>query len=278
MNDLWRRTWELLRRRPVLWMPLLCADLVTHTLRFLWPFLRNHLAASSLQTHTVLGGTVAGKAPVWLYPGLGMLRFMVEWANACIYIAAAIVTAKMVQGMCHRHGSVDKAKVPASVYAGNVVWVALQALLLSAAASVVVVFPVLYFLLHHQLRSLMMSPYVASTELLLVYLAVAYLMTPPMLRLITRSLGNATSSVAIAMGRNMALMVATCIVLLGLLEAVGKTPGVHVRADMLALGYVNSLIVALPYVPMFIAFGLLAMRGDAPMVEAPILERTDSGA
>jgi len=47
---------------------------------------------------------------------------------------------------------------------------------------------------------------------------------------------------------------------------------------MLALGYVNSLIVALPYVPLFIAFGLLAMRGDAPMVEAPILERTDSGA
>jgi hypothetical protein len=45
----------------------------------------------------------------------------------------------------------------------------------------------------------------------------------------------------------------------------------------------NSLFVALPYVPLYIAFGLLAMMNDAQSVgeagaEAPILERVDSGA
>jgi len=280
MRELWLQTWELFRRRPVLWIPVLCADLVAHTLRFVWPFLINSIAATALQRHTVFGGAVARDAPVWFSTSLGLVRFLCEWIGTCTYIAAAIVTAKMVQSICHRDRPTDGAKVPVTAYAGNVGWVALQTLLLSAAVGLVVFVPTLY-LAQRQPRSIM--NYVTWIETLFLYLTVAYLMTPPALRLIGRTMGHRPVSEAVATGRNIALALATCSWLLGFLDMLVKIPGVHERGEGLALGYLKSLFVALPYVPLFIAFGLLAMKTDGPSVgepgaEAPILEREDSGA
>lgn len=236
-----------------------------------------------MQTHTVFGGPVAREAPVWLNASLGLVRSLFEWIGVCIYLASAIVTAKMVRKICNGDGPTEEAKVPVSAYAGNVGWVALLTLLLSAAVGLVLFVPTLSFLSRHQLGSMTLSPYVTWPETLLMYLVIAYVMTPPTLRLIAKAVGRRPAAAAISMGRIIALALATCSLLLSLLASLVKLPGADERGDLLVLGYMNSLFVALPYVPLYIAFGLLAMMNDAQSVgeagaEAPILERVDSGA
>jgi hypothetical protein len=116
MRELWGRTWEMFRRNPVLWVPVIVADLVGHTLEAVRPMITANLVRWSMETHSVLGVTEYREAPGWLYWVVGLIRFGVWWVGACAYVVAAIVAAGMVRRLAEPKVEIAERKLPGLTY------------------------------------------------------------------------------------------------------------------------------------------------------------------
>ena len=102
MQILWRKTSELFWQYPVLWLPILIADTLQSFLHWLQKLSIRGILTSSLQSsRSVLGGppdltadpTVSAKAAL----GAGIVRTGIELFIVSLYIAAMLVTARLVK-------------------------------------------------------------------------------------------------------------------------------------------------------------------------------------
>ena len=134
MDELWRKASELLWERPVLWLPVLVADLLAFLLSLGSNTLVRTLVLSRLQARSVLGGPTQG---MQLTPGAlqhanllaAAITIPTDFLRLIIYALALIATLVLVHAILRREGKGFALIGPAWVrFIGSIFSLSLRAL------------------------------------------------------------------------------------------------------------------------------------------------------
>lgn len=104
MIQLWRKTIELLRKNPVLWLPYLAAELMAIGLWCLWGVVRTSIFHWFTTRHSVLGGDVPASstdysAPTRVFQVSLPIGFVTVFTIVCLFVVALMTTASMVDAI-----------------------------------------------------------------------------------------------------------------------------------------------------------------------------------
>ncbi len=108
MEELWRKLTELMVARPLLWLPVLAADLVAFLLGLGGKAWLSHILIKRLETHSVLGGP-AVMAPLNAAAVQGAVQAVapIEWGASLLrlllYTLAFLATAALVRAFRARN-------------------------------------------------------------------------------------------------------------------------------------------------------------------------------
>ena len=265
MEELWRQASEMVSQRPVLWLPVLVADLLGFLVSLGNNALVRAAVLSRLQTHSALGGG-ALHAPVnaAAMEHATIFAFVLTWSSNFIrlllYATAFVVTAALVGAFRARADKPAIAIGPAlRRNVSGIMSLGLRALALYALAAI---------LLHWIGRSLVAHGHkamlangwletgvgvllVASLALLLAPTAVqviAHRPLTPLLRQRAQLLALALTVVAFLLGR--------------FVEGNLRVVRIAFVPARYALGLTGSWIAALPYAVLFAGLGLLAWQAE----------------
>jgi|SRR5580658_2684325 hypothetical protein len=280
MQELLRKTIELIRKRPILLLPLLVADQTALYLNVLRRIASKKIVAWSMTTasHSVTGAII--QTPVDPYEARNraiLLLIPLDWATyfirVALFTAAFVLTAYLI-----RHSLVGielnwrESIVKVRTNLNGALKFAIKFLVLYYAASLLLSLPAISFNLLHYTRGNSIQ-WIASIATIVQATLVAWIMAPPALRLLNQHLPK---RLPVDIKRRARLLCIAC----------------AVAADSLSFGVLNlkfspeilssfnpwfwnypipsleSAIVALPYLPMWIALALLAF-GEEPMIEIP---------
>lgn len=248
----------LAREYPALWLPVIFADAAGFALRSsrrAAVFSVTRLTLSMFRGHSVLGGSTGLEhrptVETLAYIAGGLIGFLLESAQIVLYVIALFVTARMVWErialqMPDERPRADGAMVAFSIrvmLVGVGLWIAGSVLLWAAMSTR------WHALMQWWVVSVLISAVTMSMS--------AYVIVPPALRLLADPM-KLPDKRSIRLGRKCA--VAAVIASAGLMIlahiAIGITYGSH--AEILGIGAIASVTVALPYVPLYIALSLLA--------------------
>jgi len=261
MKELWRRTVGLISSYPVLWLPVIWAA----TLSYGWTHLRliilHDVLPSVLKRQSVLGGSVAdtthAKATVF-YVLATISTNVCEYADVCCFVVALLMTAKMV-------GRLTSVDLNGSPYADisptsrgtGALWVGLVTYLMGSGLGAVVFVPLLYYAssVHH--FALASRPYIVAPGVFVIYAVLAYFVTPIALRLLARSGKNAIGDEERSAGRLSSLLTGASIATLSFIQLSTPKPFDSNLAKSAVVGLSWTVLVSLPYAPLFIALSLL---------------------
>ena len=291
MKKLWQRVWELSRQHVVLWLPVVGAALLSYG----WMQLRKSAIHQILpgilrahQGHSVLGGSFPasgdGTAEYGVYVASFLITTACEYADICCYVIAMLIIARLLSKLMTETthgGSYRGFSVARHGLSG--LWLSLFVYLL-ALASTALMFPLLSSATALHRSSLLKLPFVIAVVYLVMYSALAFFTTPVALRLLARAGGAEIGPQEIAIGRRCSLLAGLAISLFSgiQLSIVEKLHTDHAQSE--AFGIVGTIFIALPYVPLFIAFSLISMKdfklmaptNDAIEVEQTVLSDGDS--
>ena len=262
MHDLWRKTTALFWKNPILWLPLLCADLLVFCFTRLQRLLTPHLIDWLQLSHSALTGQairpIAGPAPMMKAALLtGPFVWGNYFLNTCLYTGAFVITATLV----HTLGQDLQPDLPGvlrslgSRIRGILVF-SVKLLALYALSGVLLI----------QVTRLAQKWGFPSTEILvpgfvmLAYLSVAYCMAPSGIRLLRDAQsGPVTTEYA---RRFSILMVMASLAISYLVSMAEQSLN---ASPLLARGILRlimeahaSFVAAFPYVPLFILLALIA--------------------
>jgi hypothetical protein len=272
MRELWRKTTALFWENPILWLPLVCADLLVFCFTRLQKLLTRQLIDSLLLNHPALTGhAIRPVAQPALLAKAALLSGAFVWGthflNICLYTVALVITATLVQelqpdspGVLHPLGSRIRRIL---VFSGEL-------LALYALSGVLLL----------QATRLAEKWRFSTTDLvpgfvMLAYVSVAYCMAPSGIRLLREAQSRPVTSENFAMGRSFAiLMVMTSLAISYFLAIVEQSLN---TSPLLARGILRimmevpaSAVTALPYVPLFISLALIATNDAAEVTQTPM--------
>ncbi len=259
MSELWRDLSEVLWKRPVLWLPVLVADLLGYLLNVGRGALIRAVVLSRLQ-HSVLSGQAVGAMTPGVAQSTSILALLLTWTanflRIFLYAAALVVTARLVWAVVSREKDVS---VAAAVRAnlGGIFELALRALAIDAVAALLFSLTVSYLRKAGAVAILRNGWFTQGAALLLmVVLAVA--VAPVAVRVLA---GKAPGTAVSRQAQLLALTLGFVSLLMGTFVATNGAALLHASAGArFGLELVGSLLVALPYAPMFVGLSLLAKR------------------
>jgi hypothetical protein len=265
MQELCRRTYELLRTHPALWLPYLVAELLAIFLWQLWGMAREGIFKWFTTGHSVLGGNLSAprdnyaaldRASIVGLP-LGLATVLVV---VCLFVAALVATAAMVNSIGREQ------KLDASEILGGVAqrW---RAILLFALRFLIVfgvigagTTAVFFFALRMTHREDLHTWYVSNSGMMLVWVGcAAWLVMPAVIRLLRGDAAGMLSTQSRNRGTVIAILVSEAGVALGAIAQKLEAPMVlDAHWEFKALGVLNSILANAPDVVLFIALALLA--------------------
>jgi len=294
MRTLWRSSASLLRRYPILWLPLIVADATNFYLnwieRLIQHSLRDQLISWLSQGHTVLSdapvyATLSKSETMTVVLLTVPLDWAVHFSSTVLYTSAMLITAAMLHnlaetGQTHLAAATD---FVASSYLRILVFSA--KLLALLAASAVLALPVLALALKLQ-TYLERSPYLSLRSqldmekanlsgyvyVLPLMLAIAYIIAPVALQLL-RPPNSIPTPQERRRARIAALIVTATVTILGFvvprieilfLQQLSSPSSSVIRLT----NTIVSVITALPYVLLYIIFYLIANPG-IPLLAVP---------
>jgi hypothetical protein len=274
MNELWRRTVELWRRYPVLAVPILVADPVSYGLRRLGPGMRYTVVTwvytKLTEEHSVLGGTTqsgahTGIATAASYFAAPLITLLFSWAEVAAYVVAAIVITRMIRRLLAKDDVELSRETPLGSYAAGILWLSLLTLLVAYCADIPLGALWLYWRQFHMTSSFVRMPVLNCLLVWPGYLLIALVLTPMCLRLMARSARSVMRGDVGAMGRRASIYAGVAIVVLSGLSSI-KICSIASSGQKIVFGAILSLVVALPYIPLFISLSLLALDGSTVLV------------
>jgi hypothetical protein len=275
VKELWRRSTALLLEYPILWVPVICADLVSFSVDL--PL----LAATRTLTYGLIHSSMSvlgngGTAPIspppsfqFFYLKLASLTFAEECIRVCLYAFALLITASLVKiaiecgrpdfGRSLRDVRPDAGRgigFAAKIFGLGIVMVSLPIALIAAVA------PLLSHGAHQS--SLLMSHVFRFCWTTLLTAAVAYVVTPSALRLLQPRTQNLIECEKLRMGRLFAVLVVAASTAIescsqAAVRAVSASSAGNIpplTREAMELG--GSLLSAIPYAVLFVALALLA--------------------
>lgn len=277
MRELWRRTADLFWEHPILWLPVLAADLLGQCVTQLQQLLTHRIVLSLVERHSVLGNTpdlvaykaAAMKAALLIAPFVWGSYFI----NICLYTMAFLVTARLVFTFQEQPSAASFAATLKAGHPRRIFVFALKIFAMFILAAMLLLAVDLFVVSTHQAKLVAMALW-ADGAAMVVSVCIAYCIVPSSLRLI-KDRNSFLADESIWRGRSIAILVvaASSVIAFCVQTAeqslLGTSP-VH-PMTLLALGAIASLFAAVPYVPLFIALSLVAMQDDDE-VQPPVLE------
>ena len=262
---LWRRTVTLARGYPALWLPVVGAELAGVGLRSIKSALKPYLLQFAFNHRSVLGGNAIDYSQPNLVRASalgGGLELTVQFATVALYVIALFLTASMVR----RRTGDERAGAD-----GVPVKRALQ--LTVKAFAFVVVLTVIFMLAIDV--PLMRSRWHAvldwwlSIDLfsLLLMLVLACLLVPSAMKAISAPRAEVDQR-SIQLGRKSACASVVVSISLMILWHVVIRSFMRSRAEASFAQAMQSVLIALPYAPLYIAFALLVEEERPVSIEA----------
>jgi branched-subunit amino acid transport protein len=265
MGELWRKASELFWGKPLLWLPVLVADLLGSGLDQGQKAIVRSIVMGKMVYHSALGGTVEHvpltAAAVQQATQVAIpLQWTSNFLRILLYVVALVLTAFMVRDLLKRNPEPWKPGAALRGRVGGIFGVALLVL------AVTVVFTVLFswgnrWLLTHGHKAVAVSPWYHVACAVLLVGALAWVAAPTAVR--TVSLGPISkvgAQRAVAMG----FLLGVATVALAFFVEQSAPALIHQPdARRIPLEMVASLVTAVPYILLFLGFGVLAVQEDS---------------
>ena len=263
MGKLWQDLVEVLGRRPLLWLPVLAADLLGYLANLGTSALLRAIVLHRTAQHSALGGAVI-HAPLSAsaLESTTILALLLLWftyfVRLLLFAGAFVATAALVEAFMTR------AEKPAAAIAPSLQrhWGGLLELALRAL-SVYAVFALVFswirpYLAHHGGTALLRNPWFDFGVTALPTLALAALLPPVALRVLA---GREPKEETAGQSRLFSLTMVVVLLVLALIVSSNSRELAQVSAGArYPLEIVASLLEALPYVLLFAGMALLARR------------------
>ncbi len=279
MKDLWRKTTELFWEYPILWLPVICADLAEFFLRWLQKAASRKIVNAVMTQHSVLGGNFPNGA---LDPGVihkavlltAPLLWGTYFVSIALFSAAFVVTSASVCG-ARQHQKPDMMAALWSlkgnfrgVLAFSLKFLGLYALV----AFLTSLLPIDFFKALFQLPHV--TPLLFGSSLALVFsVSIAWLMTPVAMRLLQGTDTPDDNADRTKLGRVCAMATAAAVMTFSYcVESAIHTMSFTSSKEFTIVNLVGSLIVSSPYLLLFIALSLLMMNKPKDAADEAALE------
>ncbi len=291
MKELWRRTVELIRRYPALWLPAILAALLSYGWGQLRLIILHDVLPLVFRQQTVLGGYVsnesAGRSSMLLALA-GVNTAVCQYADSCCYVIALLMTAKLL-GRLTATAEQDNpyADIAVAHHGSGVLLLGLVVYVLALASGTLAFAPIYYYAnsVHH--ISILTRPFAIATEILFMYAMLPYFATPIALRLLSQTRRHTIDAETLAKGRKCSILAGIAITLLSVIQMSFSKPYFQGRAVSAAFGVLSTVFLALPYIGLFVALSLVAVEGisdraevadEEPGAEVHSLREADSEA
>lgn len=259
MKDLWFKTIRLSRNYPYLWTPVVFVAFLSYCWRIAGQILLRHVLLWSEQSSSVLGGSYGTGSTKrhWLtylpVPGFQLV-------DACCYVVAMFVTVKLAGRILTRDRTLETlGDISIFMRAFFVIWFGFLACILSIASFSLMFLPISSFAMSRHHTSWISSPYFVAVQVLPMYCALAYLLTPIALRMLDGSSIKPIRPIDLDLGRKAAILAGFAIVAISIpMLSFGRSfHGDSGQATTFAI--ISTILSSLPYAPLFIAFSILTI-------------------
>jgi hypothetical protein len=291
MKELWHRTVELIRRYPVLWLPVIWAALLSYGWGQLRLIILHDVLPLVFRQQSVLGGYVPDTShlkAVEFFILAAINTNVCEFTDVCCYIVALLMTAKMLGRLTAANGRDNPySEISIANHGAGVLVLGLIVFVLAYVFIPLVFAPILYYANSAHRTSILTRPYVLAPEVLLLYMTLAYFVTPMALKLLFRPKKHLVDAESISRGRKFSLLAGATITLLSLIQMSISKSYLQGLSGSATFGVLSTVFVALPYIGLFVALSLVAadsVPDEADFVtaesgaEAHLLREVDSGA
>lgn len=275
MKDLWRKTWNLFREYPILWVPYLAAELLAIGLWQLRGMVEKVIFQWFTTRHSALGNSVTpnldhaalAKASLAYAPiGFATIFFVV-----CLFVIAMVATAQMVNAVA----SDQRPELNKSLNGIVSRWTKILTFAFKFLFAWLIFFAVSVWLLAvlvnmmHQ-SELPTSLWVSSIEATCVTVCLAWFLTPAAIRLLRSPDPEPVSTIVRRQGTILALLVISIEGLLGIIaQPVDARLMTDMPAEREAVILLTKLAVNLPFVMLFIGLALLAVNFSGESTSQP---------
>lgn len=281
MRELWRKTLALLRSHPILWLPCLCAELLSIALWRLRGVAQDRIFRWAATTHSVLGGDssspVLNKAELAkasiAYAPIGISTIFVV---ICLFVAALVLTSESVSVM-------QRGEKPAL----RAVWIAVTARwrgVVTLSAKIFVIYAVCvlagslllvsskFALAHYpavaasHIYAIMALALIGSIVWLLMPAAIRVLRSDKEARVSAEARWHAVAFAVVASVAGMAIAAST--------SRLERTIVVGSRGQSFALATLNALLAIAPDALFLVALSVIAHEetSENPIQESVVLE------
>jgi hypothetical protein len=269
MRDLWRKTTALFWENPILWLPVVCADLLAFCFTRLQKLLTRQLINSLLLSHSALTGqvippadehAVITKAAIIFGPFVWGTYFL----NTCLYTAALVVTATLVRTL-GEHVRPDLPLVLGSLRSRSrrILVLSIKLLALYALAAALLL----------QATTLAQKwkfppTYLIPCFLVLVTVSIAYCMAPSGISLLRDAQSRSVAPEYITWGRSFSMLLVLASFAVGYFvpmveQSLFASPLLAGGVPRLIIEALASSVAAFPYVLLFISLSLMATNHAA---------------
>lgn len=271
MRYLWQRTANLFWQRPILWLPVLGAQLLASYLKLFQRMLTHHIAFWLVSSHSVLGfnspdsrsedPTVYFKLTLFTAPLEQGTNYLTIW----LFTAAMVVTVFMVYTISsNEKPTFVSAYVALRSYLKRISWFSLKLLVVGvvAAGASTYVFISFFF---SRLSSADLSHQTSIFLFALLEVSfVVYFMTPVSLRILRDKLAVPIKPDLIRQAQIMAVLAVFAANIIARYIPMVERPFLSEpisRNSLLHHGIIVTglLVSALPYIPLFITFAFITM-------------------
>jgi hypothetical protein len=270
MRQLWSNAANLLWQHPILWLPLLFADLSAFSLGEVQKLLAYAIAVWSLQEHSVLGNAPytnihRDTSQVWEQLLTSSSGLLIQFLSVCLYTAAFLITANLVrlflQNLSPNAWSAVKS---ANLRLPAIFSFSLKLFVLSFVIALFITTPLYFFFFRSHLGSTVATPpHFAYGLTLLVSLCVAWIITPAAITLLRPPNFKPITSKTIMRGIGSSILTVIASTTLAFLAQIAQRSLLSNSAHMQpiaiqAIHAIASLLTSVPYIFLFIVLALLA--------------------
>jgi hypothetical protein len=270
MKELWNRTTDLFWQHPILWLPVLSADLLGFCLTQLQRLLTHEIVLSLVERHSVLSNTpdlATNQSAALLKAALLTAPFLwgTYFLNVGLYTAAFLITAKLVSNLLQHTPPDLRSAVTFEVsHPHRIFGFALKVLALFALAAIALT-GVSYLVGRAHQAKILATPLFAFGSVLVVSACIAYYIVPSAIALMRGLPSRLVTAEAVWPWRMIAIRavssstVSAFCAQIAEQSLVGTLSFTHGLTRQ-AIEAIASIIAAFPYVPLFIALSLAATR------------------
>jgi len=264
MKSLWQRAVGSLRDHPSLVAPVFGAALLScgwGQVRFAFI---HHLLPWMLtlhHEHSVLAGDIGSGIITPLqsavaYAASFIVSTACELFDVCGYFVAMLMTSALMQ----RLGLIQSGDTRLNPRRDGIAILRISALsfLLMYGSIVIVSFPGLYWLFHKSENTFRNNNILGIIAATLGYIALAYFVAPMALKLLAKSGDNFVGPTEARLGRQCSLLAVLAVTSLSAIQLFVRLPSGADSAARTVFAVVSTIVVALPYAPLFVTFGLIA--------------------